>query len=317
MTPRATSKRCRSHNWKEFFRADIGDKYIESRRLVGSVHATIGLSLRAYFTTMNTMLSLILRAMEQQGCAGPGHCRAVAKLVHLDTSIVVDTLTQIKNQTISQQSAAIMAMSTPVTRLWDGILLLPVVGLIDNRRSHDVMNAMLHRINETGATVFILDISGVAVMDTAVANHLMKMSKAARLMGCLCIISGVSPAIASTIVELGIDVGGTRTLANLKDAFALAFAETGVVLVPRAGDQMTLRWIVVLSLGAVGCGGEKSNGNSEATPSLAALRVVALEVALQAEATKPTDRAFRGKAKELLNVLKTYAKVVPPSLRDK
>jgi rsbT co-antagonist protein RsbR len=86
---------------------------------------------------------------------------------------------------------------------------------------------MLQRIKETEARVFILDISGVAVMDTAVANHLIKMTKASLLMGCECIISGISPAIAGTIVELGIDVGTVNTRSNLKDALSLAFDRTG------------------------------------------------------------------------------------------
>lgn len=219
--------------WTEFFRGRVNEEYFESRKRVGAVHATIGLSLRAYFAAMNTMLSLIFNQMENAGIGDTSCTRAITKLVHLDTSIVVDTFSELTNQTISQQSEAIMAMSTPVTAIWDNILLLPVVGLIDSRRAHDIMNAMLTRIKETEATVFILDISGVAAMDTAVANHLIKMTKAARLMGCTCIISGVSPAIASTVVELGIDVGTISTRANLKDALSLAFAQTGAQLVGR------------------------------------------------------------------------------------
>jgi rsbT co-antagonist protein RsbR len=108
--------------------------------------------------------------------------------------------------------------------------MLPVVGIIDSRRAQDVMTAMLSRIAETRSTVIILDISGVAVVDTAVANHLIKITKATSLMGCECIISGVSPAIAQTIVELGIDVGNVKTTATLQDALTQAFRQTGIVL---------------------------------------------------------------------------------------
>ena len=213
--------------WTDFFRGKVDETYVESRKRVGAVHATIGLSLQAYFAAMNTMMSLILDQAERADLKAEDYAASIAKVIHLDTSIVVDTFSEITNRTIRQQSEAIMAMSTPVTAIWDDILLLPVVGLIDSQRAHDIMKAMLNRIKDTEATVFILDISGVAAMDTAVANHLIKMTKAARLMGCMCIISGVSPAIASTVVELGIDVGTVNTRANLKDALSLAFSHTG------------------------------------------------------------------------------------------
>ena len=217
--------------WEDFFSGNVDEAYLESRKRVGAVHASIGLSLQAYFAAMNTMLTLIHDHMGQVGFTDSNHIASITKLVHLDTSVVVDSFSVLTNQTISHQSEAIMAMSTPVTAIWDNILLLPVVGIIDSRRAHDIMDAMLTRIKETEATVFILDISGVAAMDTAVANHLIKMTKAARLMGCTCIISGVSPAIASTIVELGIDVGTVSTRANLKDALSLAFSKTDLQLV--------------------------------------------------------------------------------------
>jgi rsbT co-antagonist protein RsbR len=121
-------------------------------------------------------------------------------------------------------------MSTPVTEIWADILMLPIVGFVDSKRAHDIMNAVLMKIAESHSRFMILDISGVAIMDTAVANHLIKITKATRLMGCVCTISGVSPAIAETIVSLGIDIGNIRTTATLKDALHLAFAETGVRL---------------------------------------------------------------------------------------
>jgi rsbT co-antagonist protein RsbR len=121
-------------------------------------------------------------------------------------------------------------MSTPVTEVWEDVLMLPIVGMIDSRRAQDIMTAVLSKIGETHARSLILDISGVAVMDTAVANHLIKISKASRLMGSVCIISGVSPAIAQTMVELGINVGDVRTTATLRDALTVALRDAGVEL---------------------------------------------------------------------------------------
>ena len=122
---------------------------------------------------------------------------------------------------------SLMEMSTPVTQVWDKLLLLPLVGIIDTKRARDIMSAMLSEISETRARVFILDISGVGVIDTAVANHLIQITKATSLMGCDCIVSGVSPAIAQTIVELGIDVGSVQTTATMQDALVGAFERLG------------------------------------------------------------------------------------------
>jgi rsbT co-antagonist protein RsbR len=126
-----------------------------------------------------------------------------------------------------------MQMSTPVTEIWRGVLLLPIVGLIDSRRARDVMNAALTKIADSHARIFIIDISGVAVVDTAVANHLIKISKASQLMGCACTISGISPSISQTIVDLGIDVSSVKTVATMKDALADAFEVVGMQIVDR------------------------------------------------------------------------------------
>jgi rsbT co-antagonist protein RsbR len=128
---------------------------------------------------------------------------------------------------VMELNRSLMEMSTPVTQVWDKLLLLPLVGIIDTKRARDIMSAMLSEISETRARVFILDISGVGVIDTAVANHLIQITKATSLMGCDCIVSGVSPAIAQTIVELGIDIGRVQTTATMQDALVGAFERLG------------------------------------------------------------------------------------------
>ena len=120
---------------------------------------------------------------------------------------------------------ALEEMSTPVMPIWDGILLLPLIGVVDSARTDQVVNKTLERINETRSKVFLLDISGVPAMDTAVANQLLKISKATQLMGCETVISGLSPAIARTMVELGVEVGEVRTTATLQQAFAIALGK--------------------------------------------------------------------------------------------
>jgi rsbT co-antagonist protein RsbR len=119
---------------------------------------------------------------------------------------------------VQKRSLALLEMSTPVTKIWDGVLFAPIVGIVDSKRSVDIMNKALSSIADTRASTLLLDISGVAIVDTAVANHLIKIAKAAVLMGCKTIISGISPAIAQTIAELGIDLGAIQTTSTIESA---------------------------------------------------------------------------------------------------
>src|SRR5207253_9584166 len=125
------------------------------------------------------------------------------------------------------QQQDMMELSTPVVKLWDGVLALPMIGTLDSARTQVVMETLLQRIVETGSAVAILDITGVPTVDTLVAQHLLKTIAAARLMGADCIISGIRPQIAQTIVHLGVDLGTVTTKATLADAFALALQRTG------------------------------------------------------------------------------------------
>ena len=121
-------------------------------------------------------------------------------------------------QEVQNRSLAMLEMSTPVAKIWDGVLFAPIVGIVDSRRSGDIMNKALASIVDYRAHTLMLDISGVAVVDTAVANHLIKIAKAAVLMGCNTIISGISPAIAQTITELGIELGSVQTTSTIESA---------------------------------------------------------------------------------------------------
>ena len=120
--------------------------------------------------------------------------------------------------------------ATPVNELWDGILLLSVFGTIDSARSKEMMETMLAKVVQTSAKVIVLDILGVALVDSAVANHLLKIGRATKLIGADTIISGISPEVAVTLVELGIDLEATITTATLSDALRLAFDQTGYTI---------------------------------------------------------------------------------------
>ena len=133
-----------------------------------------------------------------------------------------------REEVIGRQQTELLELSTPVVKLWDGILALPMIGTLDSARTQIVMESLLQKIVETEAQIAIIDITGVPTVDTLVAQYLLKTVTAIRLMGADCIISGVRPQIAQTIVHLGVDLQGVTTKANLADALALAIKRTGV-----------------------------------------------------------------------------------------
>ncbi len=220
--------------WQEFLLGDINEDYVKRRRMIGETHARIGLSMTAFFAGMNIFDQLFSKMAQKQSIAENEQMKmsdAIAKQLHLDTGVVCEMFNYVMNELISGQSKALLEMSTPVTEIWRGILLLPVVGIVDSKRSQDIMNAVLEMIAKTQAKEFILDISGVAVVDTAVANYLIRITKATRLMGCESTISGLSPAIAQTIVRLGIDVSTLKTTSTMMDALDKAFQRQNLKIV--------------------------------------------------------------------------------------
>ena len=132
-----------------------------------------------------------------------------------------------REEIIARQQQEMIELSTPVVALWEGILALPMIGTLDSTRTQIVMESLLQKIVETGSGVAIIDITGVPTVDTLTAQHLLKTVTAARLMGAECIISGIRPQIAQTIVHLGVDLGDVVTKASLADALAVALGRTG------------------------------------------------------------------------------------------
>jgi rsbT co-antagonist protein RsbR len=140
---------------------------------------------------------------------------------------------------IARQQQELLELSTPVVQLWDNILALPLIGTLDSARTQVMMESLLEKIVEAGALVAIIDITGVPTVDTLVAQHLLKTVAAARLMGAECIISGIRPQIAQTIVHLGVDLTDVITKATLADAFVLALQKTGANIPVRNSKQQS------------------------------------------------------------------------------
>jgi rsbT co-antagonist protein RsbR len=135
-----------------------------------------------------------------------------------------------REQVIIRQQQELLELSTPVVTLWDGVLALPIIGTLDSARTQVVMESLLQKVVESGASIAIIDITGVPTVDTLTAQHLLKTVAAARLMGADCIISGIRPQIAQTIVHLGVDLGTVVTKATLADAFAVALRRLGLAV---------------------------------------------------------------------------------------
>ncbi len=138
-----------------------------------------------------------------------------------------------RQEVITRQQTELLELSTPVVKLWDGILALPLIGTLDSQRTQIVMETLLNTVVSTGAGLAIIDITGVPTVDTQVAQHLIKTVAAARLMGAECIISGIRPQIAATIVHLGVDLGPVTTRASLADAFAIALEKLNLTVVKK------------------------------------------------------------------------------------
>ncbi len=157
-----------------------------------------------------------------------------------------------REEVISRQQQEMLELSTPVVQLWEGILALPVIGTLDSERTQVVMESLLQKIVDTGAGIAIIDITGVPTVDTLVAQHLLKTVAAARLMGAECIISGIRPQIAQTIVHLGVELQGVITKATLADAFAVALRRGGLDGRAHAAGELTadaMERIPILKMG--------------------------------------------------------------------
>jgi rsbT co-antagonist protein RsbR len=152
---------------------------------------------------------------------------SITLLVDRMAQWTVSSYQRTREEVIHRQQQELLELSTPVIKLWEGVLAVPMIGTLDSARTQLVMETLLERIVATSSTIAIIDITGVPTVDTLVAQHLLKTVSAIRLMGAECIISGIRPQIAQTIVHLGIDLQGIASKSSLADALALALQQTG------------------------------------------------------------------------------------------
>ena len=199
---------------------DLDDAHVDRRlAMIASLQERVGPDLSWYLAAyLHYLRSMGERLREQPGepDANRDVHRTLSKVVCLDLSLAVDAYLFERDRTIRAQQRELEELSTPVLQLRDGLLIIPIIGMLDARRAQQLTEQLLHAIRQRRARVVVLDVTGVAAVDSRVANHLIQTVDAARLMGAAAIITGVSPEVAQTLVGLGIDLGNVTTVADLQ-----------------------------------------------------------------------------------------------------
>jgi rsbT co-antagonist protein RsbR len=182
------------------------------------------------FSLKEPLFRLLVRELGDDAAAVAAETWQATRLLDRLGLYTTEVFQQGREEVITRQQQDMLELSTPVVQLWEGVLGLPLIGTLDSARTQVVMENLLQRIVETGARIAIIDITGVPTVDTLVAQHLLKTVAAARLMGADCIISGIRPQIAQTVVHLGLDLTTVVTKATLADAFAVALQRVGLTV---------------------------------------------------------------------------------------
>lgn len=209
---------------KQYFldltRGQYGMDYVEGRQRIGQIHERIGLPVESYLGMYRFYLARIsekiFASYPDRSMQALAIVQSLLKIIFFDIGLALDTYIVNREKTIRVQQEAILELSTPVLQLREGLLMLPIVGLIDSRRARQLTDGLLHAVRSARARVVVLDITGVPNVDSKVANHLVQTVEAVRLMGATTILTGLSPSIARALVVLGVDLSAMRTVADLQ-----------------------------------------------------------------------------------------------------
>ncbi|MGE5470570.1 MAG: protoglobin domain-containing protein [Bacteroidota bacterium] len=216
-------------------------EYVANRVRIGSIHERIGLPVKSYFGMYCFYLRSVLKRLRQEYSKSPEQAYTVfnslMKLTFFDMGLAIDTYIESRERTIQGQQEAIRELSTPVLLLRPGLLLLPIIGLIDTQRARQLTEQLLRSIRTNRAKVVVIDVTGVPSVDTKVANHLVQAVEASRLMGAMSIITGIAPDIAQTMVRLGIDLMRIQTVGDLQSGIEEAERQLGYRVVKNADSE--------------------------------------------------------------------------------
>lgn len=229
---------------KEYFlgltSGTYGVAYVNNRISIGAIHERIGLPTKLYMAAYNFYLREVAARLFEASKRDPQETVAsflsLLKLVFFDMTLAIDTYMGSRERTIQSQAQAIREIANPVLQVREGLVILPLIGLIDTQRAREMTEKLLASIREYRAKVIILDITGVPGVDSKVANHLLQTVEAARLMGATTLVTGISSEIAQTIVTLGVDLGAMRTMTDLRSAIEEAERLLGYRVVRGGSD---------------------------------------------------------------------------------
>lgn len=219
---------------------EYGRDYIEQRFRLGQLYSRAALEVSIFMGAFHAVMSSVgLRIMTRfpkDPIAGLAHFTSLKKVAFFDIAIIVDAMMADREQTIRQQQEAIRELSTPTLQVRDQLLILPIIGMLDTQRAKQLTDSLLHAIRAHRARVVVMDITGVATVDSKVANHLIQTVEAAALMGASVIVTGVSADVAQSLVTLGIDLGRITTLGDLQGGLEEAERMLGYSVMRAAGS---------------------------------------------------------------------------------
>jgi len=222
-------KRVKNAQQQYFLRLTQGNydlTYAQERLLIGAVHERANLPIKSYLGMYNHYLRAVANRLSEAFRNEPQRAwsafLSLMKLTFLDIGLAIDTYINSRERTIREQQEVIQDLPTPVLRLREGMLLVPIIGLIDSQRARVLTEQLLGAVRDDRAKVIVIDITGVQAVDSRVANHMVQTVEAARLMGATAILAGVSPGIAQTMVTLGIDLGRMITVGDLQSGIERA-----------------------------------------------------------------------------------------------
>ena len=220
---------------------DYGQEYLANRLHVGRVHQRIGLSPRwyigAYSLYMQSVIPRVIAAFGSDLKKAQRTIIALLKLIQLDEELAITTYIAASEAVIARQSREISEISTPVVRVWQGVIVAPLIGMLDTQRAQQFTERLLTRVVETRSSVALVDITGVPMVDTHTAQYLLEAIAAVRLLGAQLVLTGVRPTIARTLVHLGIDLEGVVTRASLEAGLRFAMESMHLQDAARDGQR--------------------------------------------------------------------------------
>jgi rsbT co-antagonist protein RsbR len=240
-----SARRMKANHIRAMVTGEYGIAYVDERLQLGLLYAKVGLDPRVFLGAFHHLMSAIgFRMIE----AAKGHERdafaqfmSLKKIAFFDLSLIVDTIVFERERLIHQQQEAIRELSTPVLQIRERLLILPIIGVIDTQRARQITESLLHAIRSHRAKVVVVDITGVPIVDSRVANHLMQTVLAARLMGTTAIVTGLSADVAQALVTLGVNLGDVMTAGDLQGGLEEAEKLLGYHIVQDDTPRLQLR----------------------------------------------------------------------------